>query len=69
MLIESTILRAALTEDNALGIDLVALSGINFSSLASGNITTMSIRRFKMATNGGSPVLARHHRHESRRRH
>lgn len=38
ILVEATILRAALTEDNALGIDFNILSGINFSDiLTNGN--------------------------------
>jgi type IV pilus secretin PilQ/predicted competence protein len=34
VLVESTILRAALTEDNALGVDFISLSGFDFSTLA-----------------------------------
>ncbi len=35
VLVEATILRASLTEDNDLGIDLVSLSGLNFSDIGS----------------------------------
>ena len=39
VLIEATILRANLTEDNALGIDLISLSGINLATLAGATAT------------------------------
>jgi type IV pilus assembly protein PilQ len=35
VLVESTILRASLSEDNAMGIDFVSLSGVDFSNLGS----------------------------------
>jgi type IV pilus assembly protein PilQ len=40
VLIESTILRASLTEDNAMGVDFLSLSGLDVSSLASAALTT-----------------------------
>lgn len=42
VLIEATILRATLTENNALGIDFNALSGINFSGFSSAALTGSS---------------------------
>jgi type II secretory pathway component GspD/PulD (secretin) len=39
VLLESTILRATLTEDNALGVDLISLSGLNFGNLIGGAIS------------------------------
>ena len=40
VLIEATILDASLQDENALGIDLISISGVNLSSLASGAFTT-----------------------------
>jgi type IV pilus assembly protein PilQ len=40
VLIESTILRASLNEDNALGIDFISLSGADFSSLSGAGFTS-----------------------------
>ena len=31
VLVEATILNASLSDDNAMGVDLVSLSGLNFS--------------------------------------
>ncbi len=42
VLIESTILNAQLQDDNALGVDLVSLSGVNFENLLGGSFTNNS---------------------------
>lgn len=44
ILVEATILRAALSEDNALGIDFTLLGGVNFNALgAAGSSTTEAL--------------------------
>jgi len=40
VLIESTVLNASLDDENALGIDLISISGADFSSLTSAALTT-----------------------------
>ncbi len=40
VLIESTILRASLNEDNALGVDFISLSGVDLSGLTGAKFTT-----------------------------
>jgi type IV pilus assembly protein PilQ len=40
VLVESTILNATLTENNALGIDFISLSGVDFSTLSGGAFTS-----------------------------
>ncbi|HUO08478.1 MAG TPA: secretin and TonB N-terminal domain-containing protein [Phycisphaerae bacterium] len=42
VLIESTILNAQLTDQNALGVDFVSLSGVNFANLLTGGLTNNS---------------------------
>lgn len=65
ILVEATILRAALSEDNALGIDFTLLGGVNFNALTgagsstgealSGNIVNNPTAS-KLASNGMSAV-------------
>lgn len=56
VLIESTILRAILSEDNALGIDFVSLSGIDFGTMTGGSLTNNTYQSFqKGTTDGASP--------------
>ncbi|MGN6370898.1 MAG: secretin and TonB N-terminal domain-containing protein [Phycisphaerae bacterium] len=42
VLIESTILNAQLQDDNALGVDFISLSGVNFANLLGGSFTNNS---------------------------
>jgi type IV pilus assembly protein PilQ len=44
VLIEATVLRATLNEDNALGIDFVALSGVDFRAVGSTSLAASNIR-------------------------
>jgi type IV pilus assembly protein PilQ len=58
VLIESTILNAQLTDQNALGVDLVSLSGANFSNLLSGGFTNNASGASSGTTTGttGTPL-------------
>lgn len=44
VLIEATVLRATLNEDNALGVDFVALSGVDFQAVGSSSLAASNVR-------------------------
>ncbi len=54
VLIESTVLNASLDDENALGIDLISISGADFSSLTSAALTTSAGSGGSGSTSGGS---------------
>ena len=54
VLIESTILNAQLQDDNALGVDLISLSGVNFANLLGGAFTNNSSGSSTSSTGGTS---------------
>jgi type IV pilus assembly protein PilQ len=54
ILIEATILRAALTEDNALGVDFTVLGGVDFGGLTSAGSNTGEALSGSIVNNGGA---------------
>ena len=54
VLIESTILNAQLQDDNALGVDLISLSGVNFENLLGGSFTNNSSASSSSSSTGGT---------------
>ena len=56
ILVEATILRASLNEDNSMGIDFTLLGGVNFSALGSNPVAAGAQALAGTLTNGGKPV-------------
>src|SRR4029079_1918560 len=56
VMVEATILRASLSEDNALGVDFNVLAGVKFTDLttAAGQITGQSVKAGATPDSGGA---------------